>query len=259
MRQMMNRLKSNSKANLNESDNSAFYEEEDYEGNKGKPGMVKSYDIGMEYVDNLEKEAEEQDMSLEEYLRAWWDEVGNECPWTWSELGHGYGYDGDMILRIGDVVFKDIYGQLMVDEYEPGAPAYKEDFVERVRKAQSSSNQLAGLSEGKKPKTAYFKKTTFLTEGHMMSRIPDEFKVEENVFRMKDKTGNEYLLEWKDGKAEIIDHKNKEGMNESIERMKSLYSFKASDYYKGTSSSSRLTEGNEAFTETLDKMRKIIK
>jgi hypothetical protein len=93
----------------------------------------------------------------------------------------------------------------------------------------------------------------------MKSRIPDEFKVEENVFRMKDKTGNEYLLEWKDGKAEIIDHKNKEGMNESIERMKSLYNFKASDYYKGTSSSSRLTEGNEAFTETLDKMRKIIK
>ena len=115
------------------------------------------------------------------------------------------------------------------------------------------------LYEGKNIKTAYFKKTTFLTEGHMKSRIPDEFKVEENVFRMKDKTGNEYLLEWKDGKAEIIDHKNKQGMNESIERMKSLYNFKTSDYYKGTSSSSRLTEGNEAFTETLDKMRKIIK
>ena len=58
------------------------------------------------------------------------------------------------------------------------------------------------LYEGKAVKTAFFKKTTVLTEGHMMSRIPDEFKVEENVFRMKDKTGNEYLLEWKDGKAE---------------------------------------------------------
>ena len=93
----------------------------------------------------------------------------------------------------------------------------------------------------------------------MMSRIPDEFKVEENVFRMKDKTGNEYLLEWKGGKAEIIGHSNKQGMNESIDRMKALFNFKASDYYKGTSTSSRLNEENEAFTDTLEKARKIIK
>ena len=115
------------------------------------------------------------------------------------------------------------------------------------------------LYEGKNIKTAYFKKTTFLTEGHMKSRIPDEFKVEENVFRMKDKTGNTYLLEWKDGKAEIIGHSNKQGMNESIERMKALAGYKASDYYKGTSTASRLNEDNEAFTDTLNKMRKIIK
>lgn len=114
-------------------------------------------------------------------------------------------------------------------------------------------------NESKNVKTAFFKKTTFLTEGHMMSRIPDEFKVEENVFRMKDKTGNTYLLEWKNGKAEIISHSNKQGMNESIERMKSLYNFKASDYYKNTTSSSRLNEENEGFTNTLDKARKIIK
>ena len=115
------------------------------------------------------------------------------------------------------------------------------------------------LYEGKNVKTAYFKKTTFLTEGHMMSRIPDEFKVEENVFRMKDKTGNEYLLEWKNGKAEIIAHSNKQGMNESIDRMKALMGYKASDYYKNTTASSRLSEENEAFTDTLDKARKIIK
>ena len=115
------------------------------------------------------------------------------------------------------------------------------------------------LYEGKNVKTAYFKKTTFLTEGHMMSRIPDEFKVEENVFRMKDKTGNEYLLEWKNGKAEIISHSNKQGMNESIERMKALYGFKASDYYKGTTASSRLAESEAGFTDTLDKARNIIK
>jgi hypothetical protein len=76
---------------------------------------------------------------------------------------------------------------------------------------------------------------------------------------MKDKTGNEYLLEWKNGKAEIIAHSNKQGMNESIDRMKALMGYKASDYYKNTTASSRLSEENEAFTDTLDKARKIIK
>ena len=93
----------------------------------------------------------------------------------------------------------------------------------------------------------------------MMSRIPDEFKVEENVFRMKDKTGNEYLLEWKNGKAEIISHSNKQGMNESIAKMKALYDYKTNDYCKNTTSSERLNEDNEAFKNTLDKARKIIK
>ena len=48
-------------------------------------------------------------------------------------------------------------------------------------------------------------------------------------------------------------------MNESIERMKALYGYKASDYYKSTTTASRLSESNEGFTDTLDKVRKIIK
>ena len=115
------------------------------------------------------------------------------------------------------------------------------------------------LYENKNVKTAYFKKTTFLTEGHMMSRIPDEFKVEENVFKMKDKTGNTYLLEWKNGKAEIISHNNKQGMNESIERMKNLFNYNSAEYVENTTASARLNENDERFADTLNKMRKIIK
>ena len=260
MRDMMNRFRTglSMPTLLNEGEKEDFYAEEDSEGNTGKPGMVKSYDIGMVTIDNVQHEADELEMSLEDYLQKWWDEVGYECPWTWQELGHGYGYEGDQILRIGDVVFKDIYGQLMVDEYEPGRAAYKEDFVERLKKAQNSSSQLAGLSENRSMKTAFFKKTTFLNEEHMRSRIPDEFKVEENVFRMKDKTGNEYILEWKNGKSVVLSHKNKNGMNESIDRMKALMGYNSSDYYKKTSASDRINE-NEAFNDTLGKARKIIK
>lgn len=127
-----------------------------------------------------------------------------------------------------------------------------------ARTYPKSTFEHDSLYENKNIKTAFFKKTTFLTEGHMMSRIPDEFKVEENIFRMKDKTGNEYILEWKNGRGEIIGHKNKQGMDESIDRMKALYGYSAKDYYKNTTASSRLNEENEGFTNTLDRARKII-
>ena len=106
-------------------------------------------------------------------------------------------------------------------------------------------------------KTIYFKKTQFLNEEHMFSRIPDEFKVEGEQFKMRDKTNNEYLLEWKNGSARIIGHSNKNGMNESLERMKSMYNYTPKD--TETTMSYRINEGEEAFRDTLDKMRKIIK
>lgn len=106
-------------------------------------------------------------------------------------------------------------------------------------------------------KTVHFKKTTFLTEGHMMSRIPDDFKRNGTKFRMKDATGNEYLLEWADGRANILEHSNKQGAEESIARMKELMGYKTSD--SNTTVSTRLNENDSKFEETLNKMRKIIK
>ncbi len=35
-------------------------------------------------------------------------------PFTWQRLGGVYGYNGDT-----NIVIKDIYGQIMVDEYPP--------------------------------------------------------------------------------------------------------------------------------------------
>lgn len=106
-------------------------------------------------------------------------------------------------------------------------------------------------------KTVYFKKTQFLNEEHMFSRIPDEFKVEGEQFKMRDKTNNEYLLEWKNGGARIIGHSNKNGMNESLERMKSMYNYTPKD--TETTMSYRINEGEDSLRDTLDKMRKIIK
>lgn len=115
------------------------------------------------------------------------------------------------------------------------------------------------VNETKKIKTVFFKKTQFLTEGHMISRIPDEFKNEGCTFRMKDKTGNEYLLEWSDNKAVILEHRDDRKFNENLNRMKNLMGYNSSDYFKNTTNAERLNESNDAFTNTLDKARQIIK
>lgn len=105
-------------------------------------------------------------------------------------------------------------------------------------------------------KTVYFKKTTFLSEDHMRSRIPDEFKKEGEQFKMKDKTGNTYLMEWKNNEGKIIGHSNKTGMVESLDRMKEMYGYNTQD--TNTTKSYRINEGESALADTLAKMRKII-
>ena len=97
-----------------------FYSEEDDNGNQGEEGQVKSYDVGNLNITNLEEEAEEEGMSLEDYLKYWWSEISVEyVPFTWETLGSGYGFHGKTITTVGNVVFKEIYGQVMVDEYTP--------------------------------------------------------------------------------------------------------------------------------------------
>ena len=105
-------------------------------------------------------------------------------------------------------------------------------------------------------KTVLFKKTEFLNEAHMISRIPDDFKKNGTSFKMKDKNGSEYLVEWDNNKANIIEHTNKKGMDESISRMKELFDYRPSD--TKTNYSDRLNENDDKLQETLNKMRKII-
>ncbi len=137
-------------------------------------------------------------------------------------------------------------------KYVPNESQVKEVF----RKIQS---KIVSESTEKKVKTVFFKKTVFLTEGHMISRIPDEFKNEGCTFKMKDKTGNEYLVEWSDNRANILEHEDKKKFNESIDRMKNLFNYNSGEYFKGTTGAERLNESNDGFTNTLDSARKIIK
>lgn len=124
--------------------------------------------------------------------------------------------------------------------------------------AFKSNFHEAKLDENKKLKTVFFKKTQFLTEGHMLSKIPDEFKNEGEQFKMKDKTGNEYIVEWTNNRGEIIGHNNKNGLTESLEKMKDLTNFKTSTSHS-SKNDSMVCESNstDSISKTLDIMRRI--
>ena len=112
--------------------------------------------------------------------------------------------------------------------------------------------------EQKSVKTVYFKKTSFLNEGHMISRIPDEFKNEGTQFKMKDKHGTEYLIEWSDGKANILNCNNKQRVDETLNAYSKLSSYKGSEY-NTSNGSSRLNEDNGEINRMLSIVRRIKK
>lgn len=105
-------------------------------------------------------------------------------------------------------------------------------------------------------KTIYFKKTTFLTEGHMVSRIPDEFKKDGEQFKMKDKNGTEYIVEWKNGKAEILSHTNKEKLNEFFNKFHKLSDYSSKEQYSTSKPVNRLNE-DSSINKMLDITRKL--
>lgn len=101
--------------------NDEFYSEEDYNGNTGEPGMVKSYDIGTYYLSQAEEDAKENGYDdVADYLDYWFNEIKQECPWYWQKIGSGYGYNGNTIFKNGQVVCKDIFDQIIIDEYPLG-------------------------------------------------------------------------------------------------------------------------------------------
>ena len=114
------------------------------------------------------------------------------------------------------------------------------------------------MFESKKISKIQFKHTQFLSEGHMLSKVPDEFKVDGKRFIMKDTADNEYLVEWTDKKPNVTKRLNKTLVNEEMNRIKSLYGYKSKDYFTTTNPTTRVNE-NKEFSDMLDKARKLMK
>lgn len=112
------------------------------------------------------------------------------------------------------------------------------------------------MEENKKIRMLTFKNTQFISEGHMMSKIPDEYKTEGRKFIMRDSSDNQYLVEWH-SKPVVTKKVNQKLVNEQKERIKQLWGYKSAEA-KTTTSNFRIQESKE-FNNMVDKARKLMK
>lgn len=112
------------------------------------------------------------------------------------------------------------------------------------------------MGESKKIKMLSFKNTKFISEGHMMTMIPDEYKVEGKKFIMRDGSDNQYLVEWTAKEPNVTKKLNMTLVNEQKERIKQLWGYKSAEASTSTSSF-RLQENNE-FSDMVKKARKLM-
>ena len=101
--------------------------------------------------------------------------------------------------------------------------------------------------------TLKFKNTVFLTENHMLQRVPDDYKMEGKKFIMKDKMNNEYLIEWKEDEPKVLCTSK---VNEQKNRIQELFNYK-SNVVK-TNTTTRLNE-NTKVNDILGKARALMK
>lgn len=106
--------------------------------------------------------------------------------------------------------------------------------------------------EGKLTKIR-FKNTVFVTESHMMSKIPDDYKKEGKKFIMEDKSGKEYLVEWNSEEPKVL---NTTKANEQQARIKELFGYKVNS--ASTKGVNRLNEDHK-IEDMLGKVRKLMK
>jgi hypothetical protein len=137
-----------------------------------------------------------------------------------------------------------------------------EDMKKRGLMARGASSDAfkkdSLYKESKKIAVLNFKSTTFLNESQMIAKIPDDYKVDGNRFKVKDAGENEFIVEWADGEANILSYENKKKLNESKNKFFHLMGYNSKDYVKNSTTTSRLAESTE-FRNVLEKVRESIK
>lgn len=129
----------------------------------------------------------------------------------------------------------------------------------RIKKDEIDYSNKTPFNEAKKIKRLVFKNTTFLSESQVLSKVPEDYMVDENRFYMRDKTGTDYLIECKADPfgyvhMQIVNKFNKQVINEELEKMKRLAGYKYSDDNKkvDTGKMETMSESISNFREKLN-------
>lgn len=223
----------------------------DYNGgipsNKGKYNLPDDDNKGMTdlYYNNMSDEFKKRVAAqLKGYVSAQAEELHKD-----EKLGNAeYGSD-DVVKAHKEKAEKFKNGRDQATEIGLTGRELDKKEVEKLRKPAFESKKIKKLT---------FKNMEFLTEGHMLSRIPDDMKTDGNRFIMKDSASNEYLVEWYSDKPEVTKRVNKVKLEEQKSKFMHLSEFNHSDVYKNSTPSSRIKEDKE-FTEMLGKVRSLMK
>lgn len=118
-------------------------------------------------------------------------------------------------------------------------------------------------NENKKMKRLQYNKA-FLSEEHVLKKVPDDYKVDGNRFMMKDVNGVEYIVECTKDKTidyvytKVVQVINRNAVNEQLERIKQLTNYSSSKYFAQSTSESRKKENNMV-SESLKKVKELSK
>lgn len=112
------------------------------------------------------------------------------------------------------------------------------------------------MYESKKIKKLTFKNLQFISEGHMLTKVPDEYKKDGNKFIMRDSSNNEYIVEWNGRDPKVTKKVNMTLVNEQKNRIKELWGYKSSES-NNTTSSFRIQE-TKSFNDMVKKARKLM-
>ena len=115
-----------------------------------------------------------------------------------------------------------------------------------------------------KAKRLTFKKTIFMNEQQMISRIPEEYKVDGQRIYMKDRDANEYIVECtkseKSGKIDIniLNFNNEKVLNEQMDRMSKLFGYNVNEAQGNLSNKDKINESAN-FQDIFNKARELNK
>lgn len=167
------------------------------------------------------------------------------------------GYDQSLGFD-GNKNFYDARKKMSKDRNDLDTIERESGLKARIKKDEIDYSNKTPFNEAKQIKRLIFKNTTFLSESHLLSKVPEDYRVDENRFYMRDKTGTDYLIECKADPfgyvhMEVVNKFNKENINEELEKMKRLAGYKYSDDNKKVD-----TKQIETMSESINNFRELL-